>query len=229
MADLHTPATSEMQKQPIFPSDSIKQRKGVLRLSAGAEHGAKSGGLFQSSSWSGASVSRDLSPPSSNSPRPRTALSAMLQLGALSWLLPLFWPWLQSPCPWLPLFPSLLSGSSGSSLDVFTSYCTHPLGVGLHSFPQFSPSVANCPSLQISHLLDKLLSCALGLCMQSSEALCLERNPSYSLPNPFLILHSTSVKRSTIHHLEIWELPMLPLCPHPLESVNHQVLSHLLP
>lgn len=201
----------------------------MLRLSAGAEHGAKSRG-------------------------PLSVL--ILVQGICLWrpllhlLIPPVHRQLSLPCSSLGLSPGYsLFSDHDFKVPVPGFPCSHhclvvpqdPVwmsslltvltlwGIGLHSFPQFSPSVADCPSLQISHLLDKLLSCALGLCMQPSEAICLERNPSNSLPNPFLILHSTSVKRSTIHHLEIWELPMLLLCPHPLESINYQVLSHLLP
>lgn len=134
MADLPTPALSEMQKRPIFPSDAVRQRKGGLRCNVGALSlgPSRGGGTCHSSPWSAAFVSG--SSPSFKCP---------LCIGSsLPWLLPSFLT-TTSKFPPQASVPSGLCGCSGSSQDVFTPYCTHSLGDS-HSHGSH-PRCVHCP------------------------------------------------------------------------------------
>lgn len=115
-----------------------------------------------------------------------------MQACAHGWLSLLATPFLSDhhfEVPFLasPLFPSPLSGSQGSSEDIFISYCI--ILWGPHSFPQLPSSM--CPSPK-SLSTGQTAPCVLGPCIQSSKLLRSEMNP-------LLILHTASLKRHTIH------------------------------
>lgn len=111
MADLSTPATSEIQKQPIFPSDSIKQRMQGVRCHAGTQMTGtchQGGGSMLVLVLVGSlSLWRPLLP-SSNTSHAGTAFSPLP-------------PSLGSSLSWLPA--SLLI--TGSESPCLTSSCFH--------------------------------------------------------------------------------------------------------
>ena len=178
-------------------AEEARCNAGVLRT--GPSHWGGGWGSLSALPWSEAFISGDPSflfqipPVQGQLSLPCPYLWAALSPGYLL----CYWPPHQSPLPWLLLlFPSLLSYSSGSSQDVFTlTVPTLWVTTLIPTAPILNVLTATPPNL---YLLDKLLPCALGPCIQSS--FCPEMNPSHALQNPLLILHLTSVMRSAIHH-----------------------------
>lgn len=196
-----------MQKQPVLPSDTGKQRKEGLRGNEGALGTGPSQGAPVSPHLGLGHLSLETFPSFSNSPCAWTALSPTIPPtdgslphappidGSLSWLPSTFLTTTsKSPSPVLFLLASMLSGSSRSGWDIFTSYCTRSLGDYTHSHGSHPPCTNGLC------LLDNLLSCAPGSCVQSSKTLCPKTSLSHSLPNPPLILHPASGKRSAVYH-----------------------------
>lgn len=145
----------------------LRCNKGAPSMSKGPSHGW---GTSQSSPWSRTRtfVPGDFSFLLQISPMHGLLSSVPAPTGgSLFWLLPSsLTTTLKSPSWLLLLFPSPLSGSQGSSEDIFTSYCTTLWGP--HSFPQLPSSM--CPPTSL-YLLDKLLRCVLGPCTQPSKLL----------------------------------------------------------
>lgn len=106
-------------------------------------------------------------------------------------------PQVRVPWPNRILFPSLLSDSLGSSQDIFILTGPTPWVTTLSpTSPTLSVLTTPLPNpCPLEELLPGLSDPA-----SPSEALCPERNPSHSLQKLLLILHLTSVMRSSVHH-----------------------------